>query len=266
MQKCISLSILEENILKDYILECCVDSVESALEAQKGGANRVELCSALVIGGLSPSVALFEKVREVLNIKIHVLLRPRFGDFCYTDYEHEIIKDEVKKFRELGADGVVIGALKQDGSLNMEQMKELVEEAGDMSITLHRAFDMCKDPMKTLYDVKELGIHTILTSGQKNSCINGTDLLAELVKEAGKEVDILIGGGVDASVIETLYNETGATSYHMSGKITLDSQMEYRKEDVNMGVASMSEYEIWRTSAERVAAAKEILEKIRDKN
>lgn len=252
--------------MKDYILECCVDSVESALEAQKGGANRVELCSALVIGGLSPSVALFQKVKEVLDIKIHVLLRPRFGDFCYTDYEHEIIKEEVRKFRELGADGVVIGTLKPDGTLNMEQMKELVEEAGTMSITLHRAFDMCKDPMKTLNDVKELGIHTILTSGQKNSCINGTDLLAKLVKEADEKVDILIGGGVNASVIEELYNETGATSYHMSGKITLDSKMEYRRSDVNMGVASMSEYEIWRTSSNRVSAAKEVLEKLRDKN
>ena len=252
--------------MKDYILECCVDSVESAIAAQKGGANRVELCSALVIGGLSPSVALFQKVKEVLDIKIHVLLRPRFGDFCYTDYEHEIIKEEVRKFRELGADGVVIGTLKPDGTLNMGQMKELVEEAGTMSITLHRAFDMCKDPMKTLNDVKELGIHTILTSGQKNSCINGTDLLAKLVEEADKKVDILIGGGVDASVIEELYNKTGATSYHMSGKITLDSKMEYRRSDVNMGVASMSEYEIWRTSSNRVSAAKEVLEKLRDKN
>ena len=252
--------------MKDYILECCVDSVESALAAQKGGANRVELCSALVIGGLSPSVALFEKVKEVLNIKIHVLLRPRFGDFCYTDFEHEIIKEEIRKFRELGADGIVIGTLKPDGSLNIEQMKELVSEAGNMSITLHRAFDMCKDPMKTLNEVKELGIHTILTSGQKNSCINGTNLLGKLVQEAGENVDILIGGGVDASVINELYEKTGATSYHMSGKVTLDSQMEYRKEDVSMGVASMSEYEIWRTSAERVASAKEVLDKIRDKN
>ncbi len=252
--------------MKDYILECCVDSVESAIEAQKGGANRVELCSALVIGGLSPSVALFKKVREAIDIKIHVLLRPRFGDFCYTDYEHDIIKEEVKMFRELGADGVVIGTLKQDGSLNMEQMKELISEAGSMSITLHRAFDMCKDPLKTLADVKELGIHTILTSGQKNSCIYGTELLSNLVNEAGNEVDILIGGGVDASVIEELHNKTGATSYHMSGKVTLDSEMNYRKEDVNMGVATMSEYEIWRTSADRVSAAKAILEKIRDKN
>lgn len=250
--------------MKDYILECCVDSVESALEAQKGGANRVELCSALVIGGLSPSVALFKMVRDAIDIKIHVLLRPRFGDFCYTEYEHEIIKEEVKMFRELGADGIVIGTLKQDGSLNMEQMRELVSEAGEMSITLHRAFDMCEDPMKTLEDVKDLGIHTILTSGQKNSCINGTELLAELVRKADNKVDILIGGGVDASVIQELYDKTGATSYHMSGKITLDSEMQYRKEDVSMGVASMSEYEIWRTSSVRVAAAKNVLDKIRD--
>lgn len=256
----------EENILKDYILECCVDSVESALEAQKGGANRIELCSALVIGGLTPSVALFQRVKELLDIKIHVLLRPRFGDFCYTDYEHEIIKEEVRKFRELGADGVVIGTLKPDGTLNMEQMTELVKEAGEMSITLHRAFDMCKDPIETLENVKELGIHTILTSGQKNSCINGTQLLSELVRKADNKVDILIGGGVDAAVIEELHNNTGATSYHMSGKVTIDSKMEYRKEDVSMGVASMNEYEIWRTSSDRVSAAKRILDKIRDKN
>ena len=132
--------------MEKYILECCVDSVESAMEAEKGGANRIELCSALVIGGLSPSKALFEKVKENVSIKIHVLLRPRFGDFCYTQFEHEIIKQEIRMFKELGADGVVIGTLNPDGSLNMEQMQELVEEANGMSITLHRAFDMSADP------------------------------------------------------------------------------------------------------------------------
>ena len=248
--------------MENYILECCVDSVESAIEAEKGGANRIELCSALVIGGLSPSKALFEKVKEQVNIKIHVLLRPRFGDFCYTDFEHEIIKKEIKMFKELGADGVVIGTLKSDGSLNLEQMKELVEEAEGMSITLHRAFDMCADPFRTLEEVKELGIHTILTSGQKNSCIDGKDLLGQLMKKANREVDILIGGGVDVSVIPALYESTGATSYHMSGKVTLDSEMQYRKEDVSMGVASMSEYQIWRTSAERVSQVKLVLEEL----
>ena len=248
--------------MENYILECCVDSVESAIEAEKGGANRIELCSALVIGGLSPSKALFEKVKEQVNIKIHVLLRPRFGDFCYTDFEHEIIKKEIKMFKELGADGVVIGTLKSDGSLNLEQMKELVEDAEGMSITLHRAFDMCADPFRTLEEVKELGIHTILTSGQKNNCIDGKELLGQLMKKANREVDILIGGGVDVSVIPALYESTGATSYHMSGKVTLDSEMQYRKEDVSMGVACMSEYQVWRTSAERVAQVKLVLEEL----
>lgn len=248
--------------MKDYILECCVDSVESALEAKRGGADRIELCSALVIGGLSPSKALFEKIKSEVGIRTHVLLRPRFGDFCYTDYEHEIIKEEIRMFREAGADGVVIGNLKPDGTLNMEQMRELVEEAKGMSITLHRAFDMCKDPMQTLEQVKELGINTILTSGQKNNCIDGTDLLAQLVAKAEGKTDILIGGGVDASVIKELHEKTGSKCYHMSGKITLDSEMKYRKEDVSMGVASMSEYQIWRTSAERVRAAQRVLEEI----
>lgn len=248
--------------MNDFILECCVDSVESAVEAEKGGAKRLELCSALVIGGLSPSKILYEKVREAVKIPIHVLLRPRFGDFCYTDFEYQIIKEEVVMFRDLGADGVVIGNLKPDGTLNIDQMKELVKEAGNMSITLHRAFDMCADPMQTLEDVKLLGIHTILTSGQRNNCIEGTELLAELVKNAEGKVDILIGGGVDASVIEKLYHETGSTSYHMSGKITWDSEMKYRKKDVSMGVASMSEYQIWRTSAERISAARKVLESL----
>lgn len=248
--------------MDNYILECCVDSVESAIEAKRGGANRIELCSGLVIGGLSPSKALFETVREHVDIRIHTLLRPRFGDFCYTDYEHEMLKKEVKMFRELGADGVVIGALRPDGSLHTEQMKELVEEAQDMSITLHRAFDMCKNPFETLEQAKQLGIHTILTSGQKNNCVEGTELLAKLVEKAEGKLDILIAGGVDGNIISNLYKETGSHTYHMSGKVTLDSEMKYRKEDVSMGVASMNEYEIWRTSADRIRMAKEILESL----
>ena len=248
--------------MKNYILECCVDSFESAMEAQQGGADRIELCSALVIGGLSPSPSLFKRIKKELGIRTHVLLRPRFGDFCYTEHEHEIIKEEIKIFRELGADGVVIGSLKPDGSLDMVQMRELMQEAKGMSVTLHRAFDMCKDPFFTLKQAKELGINTILTSGQKNHCIDGSELLAGLVEKAKGQVDILIGAGVDAAVIEKLYEKTKSTCYHMSGKITLDSRMEYRKEDVSMGVASMNEYEIWRTSAEKIAQAKAVLENI----
>lgn len=248
--------------MKNHILECCVDSAESALAAKRGGADRLELCSALVIGGLSPSMALFQRIRELTDIRIHVLLRPRFGDFCYTENEHEIIRNEIRMFRAAGAQGVVIGSLKPDGSLDMKQMRELVSEAQGMSVTLHRAFDMCRDPFETLEQAKELGIHTILTSGQKNTCADGAELLAELVKAAAGQVDILLGAGINAQVILQLYAQTGATSYHMSGKIVAGSAMQYRRSDVNMGIASMSEYEIWQTSEEKVRAAKAVLESL----
>ena len=245
-----------------YTLECCVDSVESAIAAKKGGADRIELCSALVIGGLSPSQALYWKIREQVDIPIRVLLRPRFGDFCYTDFEHEIIKEEIRSFRKLGADGIVIGTMKPDGTLNVEQMKELIEEAKGMSVTLHRAFDMCKNPFMALEEARKLGINTILTSGQKNTCIDGVELLKELVEKAQGETEILVGGGVDASVLPVLAEKTKAKAYHMSGKISMESEMRYRKQDVSMGIASVSEYEIWRTSEKRVREARKILDEL----
>lgn len=243
-----------------YTLECCVDSVESAIAAKKGGADRLELCSALVIGGLSPSQALYRKIREQADIPIRVLLRPRFGDFCYTDYEHEILKEEVRSFRKLGADGIVIGTMKPDGTLNLEQMKELMEEAQGMTVTLHRAFDMCQDPFQTLEEAKRLGIHTILTSGQKNVCTEGMDLLKELVEQAQGKTEILVGGGVDASVLPVLAEKTKAKAFHMSGKVSIESEMQYRKQDVSMGAASVSEYEIWRTSEKRIREARRVLD------
>lgn len=243
-----------------YTLECCVDSVESAIAAKKGGADRLELCSALVIGGLSPSQALYRKIREQADIPIRVLLRPRFGDFCYTDYEHEILKEEVRSFRKLGADGIVIGTMKPDGTLNLEQMKELMEEAQGMTVTLHRAFDMCQDPFQTLEEAKRIGIHTILTSGQKNVCTGGMDLLKELVEQAQGKTEILVGGGVDASVLPVLAEKTKAKAFHMSGKVSIESEMQYRKQDVSMGVASVSEYEIWRTSEKRIREARRVLD------
>lgn len=244
--------------MNNYVLECCADSVQSAINAEKGGANRIELCSALVIGGLSPSVCLFDEVMKNCSIKVNVLLRPRFGDFCYDDYEIEIIKNEIKMFRERGANGVVIGVLKPDGTLDMEKMKYLMEEAKGIDVTLHRAFDVAKDPYKTLEQAKELGINTILTSGQKNSAMDGAELLKDLVSKS-ENVDILVGSGVSAEAIKPLYDMTKATSYHMSGKVTLESRMTYRKEGVSMGAAGVSEFEIFETSVEKVKAASELL-------
>ena len=248
--------------MKKYILESCVDSVESALAAAEGGADRLELCANLIIGGTTPSPALFEEIRKVSTIRMHALIRPRFGDFCYTDYEFAIIRREVAMYREMGAEGVVIGCLNPDGSLNMEQMEILMEEAGGMSVTLHRAFDVCRDPFEALDQAKKLGIHTILTSGQKNSASAGRDLLKELTERAGDAIDIMAGGGVNAQVIRELAPYTGAHVFHMSGKITLDSRMEYRREGVNMGLPSLSEFEIWRTKAENIRAAREVLDSL----
>lgn len=245
--------------MKKPLLECCVDTVESALAAKEGGADRLELCANLLIGGTTSDINLYHRIRERCDILINVLIRPRFGDFCYTDEEFEIIRRDVKMFREAKADGVVIGILKPDGSLDVERMAILMEEAGPMSVTLHRAFDVCCDPYQALEQAKQLHIDTILTSGQKNTAIEGKELLTELVQLAKGEIDILIGSGVKASVIEQLAKLTGATSFHMSGKVTLDSPMTYRKQEVSMGLPLVSEYTLWQTSAEEIAKAKAVL-------
>lgn len=248
--------------MDNFILEACVDSVESAMAAVRGGATRLELCGSLVIGGTTPNPWLFKEIRRLSDIRIHALIRPRFGDFCYTDEEFILIKEAVKEYRCLGAEGVVIGNLNPDGTLNMEQMKILMEEAGDMSVTLHRAFDVCADPYETMEQAISLGIDTILTSGQKNVCTLGTDLLRDLVEKSAGRIVIQVGSGVNADVIQEVYPKTHATAYHMSGKVTLDSSMIYRKEGVNMGLPSISEYEIWRTDENAVRRAREVLEKL----
>ena len=248
--------------MEGYILEACVDSVESALAAAEGGATRLELCSNLVIGGTTPSPWMYEEIRKHSDIRIHALIRPRFGDFCYTESEFSIIRQAVRAFRDMGAEGVVFGILKPDGTLNLEQMKELMEEAKGMSVTLHRAFDLCVDPYEAMEQAIELGIETILTSGQKNICTQGTGLLRELVEKSRGRIKIQVGSGVNAQVIREVYPLTKARAYHMSGKVTLDSPMRYRKEGVNMGLPTISEYEIWRTDADNIREAKCVLEEL----
>ena len=247
--------------MKNYILECCVDSVESAINAVKGGASRLELCSNLIIGGTTPDVALVKEIRKYTDIRIHALIRPRFGDFCYTEYEMEIMKSQIRALKEAGVEGVVIGVLDVEGNLDILKMKELLQESKGLSVTLHRAFDMCRNPYRALEESIELDINTILTSGQKQSAWEGKELLAELVEKADGRIDIMAGAGIGASVIEKLIPITKGTSYHMSGKVTLDSPMKYRKADVSMGLPSLSEYEIWQTSEDAVRDAVNVLHK-----
>lgn len=245
--------------MEKFILECCADSVESALNAAEGGASRLELCANLPIGGTTPDLALYHRIRKESEIRIHALIRPRFGDFCYSDYEMDIMREQIRMFRQEKAQAVVIGVLNEDGELNLQAMERLIQEAEGMSVTLHRAFDMCRDPFRALEEAVSLGVDTILTSGQRESAWEGRELLAELVRRAEGRIDIMAGGGIGADVIRRLRPITGGTSYHMSGKVTLESPMRYRKAEVSMGLPSLSEYEIWQTSTEKVEEAVRML-------
>jgi copper homeostasis protein len=193
---------------------------------------------------------------------MHALIRPRFGDFCYTAYEYLVMKEEVRMFRELGAEGVVIGILNPEGTLDMKAMSGLMEEAEGMSVTLHRAFDMSTDPYETMEQAISLGMDTILTSGQKNACTKGIPLLKCLVEKSGGRICIQAGGGVNADAIRRVYPDSGVTAYHMSGKEALDSAMRYRKKEVNMGLPSLSEYTIYRTGEENIRQARKALEEM----
>lgn len=245
-----------------YILECCVDSTESAIIATKAGASRLELCSNLIIGGTTPSLSLFGQIRKQCSTRIHVLIRPRFGDFCYTENEIDIMCDEIRNFKEAGAEGIVIGALNPDGSVNWTAMDRMIEAGKGMWITMHRAFDVCKDPFTELENCIKHGVSCILTSGQENNAIDGTACIKELIEKSKGHIQILIGSGVSASVIEPLYRSTGATAYHMSGKEVLDSAMIYRKDNVYMGLDGLSEYSIWRTKKENVEDAVQVLNRL----
>lgn len=246
-----------------YILECCVDSVESALCAEKGGASRLELCANLPIGGPTPTPALLHRIRRESDIRIHVLIRPRFGDFCYSDYELDMMCEEIRMFREeKNVQAVVIGVLNADGNLNLAAMEKMMREAQGMDVTLHRAFDMCRDPHKTMEEAIALGVRTILTSGQQQSAWEGRNLIRQLIEQADGRIDIMAGAGIGAEAIRLLRPVTGGSSYHMSGKITKESAMCYRKAEVSMGLPSLSEYEIWQTSEENVRKAIDVLKEI----
>ena len=240
------------------ILEVCVDSVESAVNAETGGADRIELCGDLIVGGITPSLALFERIREKINIPIHVLLRPRFGDFLYSEEEMEVLVRQAGMFAKAGADNLVIGCLTPDGRLDLDAMNRIIDAAGDTPVNLHRAFDMCRDLNEALEDAKKLGVKSILTSGGYASAKEGAKVLDELKKNSG-DIDIMAGAGMNAQNIKFMLNTTALTAFHMSGKKTLQSKMEYRNPKVNMGLPTLSEYEIIQTDVQEILAAKLVM-------
>ena len=242
------------------ILEVCVDSVESAVNAEAGGADRIELCGDLIVGGITPSLALFERIREKINIPIHVLLRPRFGDFLYSDEEMEVLIRQAKAFAKAGADNLVIGCLTPDGRLDLGAMKRIIDAADGTPINLHRAFDMCRDLDEALEDAKQLGVVSILTSGGFASALDGIEVLNRLKKSAGN-IDIMAGAGMNAKNIKYMMDNSALTAFHMSGKKTLQSKMAYRNPRVNMGLPTLSEYEIIQTDENEIRAARLVMDR-----
>ena len=250
--------------MKKYTLEICVDSVKSAINAQRGGATRLELCSNLIIGGTTPTKSLFKEVKKNVDIPINVLIRPRFGDFLYSDYDINIIRNEIKIFREAGVNGIVVGVLTKDGEIDVDNMKKFIDEAQNIPITFHRAFDVCKNPIKAFHQLQELKIQNILTSGQAQNCLKGKKLLKELVDLSNKNNEktrILVGAGLNIENIEEIANFTGAVNFHFSAKKIKQSKMEYRKQNVNMGLKEFDEFEILETDDKLVRKMTDYLQK-----
>ncbi|MCL4136832.1 UNVERIFIED_CONTAM: hypothetical protein GTU68_008242 [Idotea baltica] len=235
-------------------LEVCIDSVAGAKAAEKGGANRVELCDNLVEGGTTPSFGMVEQCLESSNLPVMMMIRPRGGDFLYDKDEFEVMKRNVLHARTLGVMGVVFGMLTAEGDIDRAQTAQLVEAAGPLSVTFHRAFDMCRNPHKGLELLKELGIARILTSGQESSAHEGIPLIRELIDLAGDQLIIMPGGGVNEKTLPDIVRLTQAKECHTSAKTTFPSKMKYFNPKVYMGVPGSAEYEIKSVSAKRVAA------------
>jgi copper homeostasis protein len=241
-----------------HSVEICAYSLASCLAAQRGGAQRVELCGGFYEGGTTPSAGLITLARKALNIKLYVMIRPRGGDFCYDTNEIETMLQDIYIAKQLGTDGVVLGVLKPDGQVNQEQTRQLVMAAAPMGVTFHRAFDVAASPTDALESIHEAGCERILTSGQRSFAHEGIELLASLALQAKKRIEIMAGSGVNEHNALALL-QAGVDALHLSGKISLDSPMKFRKEGISMGgVPGLSEYEIVVTDYQKVQKVVEI--------
>jgi len=234
-------------------IEICANSVASCVEAQKGGAMRVELCAGIPEGGTTPSQGTIAVTRELLEIPIHVIIRPRAGDFLYSPEEVRVMERDIAVAKDCGANGVVIGCLTPEGEIDCRLTERLIKCADGLSVTFHRAFDMCVDPMKALEELINMGCNRILTSGQMPTAEEGISLLKELVEKAIGRIIILPGCGINEKNINKIAEETGAEEFHLSAREAIQSGMVYRNPKVSMGgTVQVDEYAEPRTSAERV--------------
>lgn len=236
------------------IIEICANSAQSCVEAEMGGASRVELCAGIPEGGTTPSYGEIKTAQTLTStIDINVIIRPRGGDFLYTEAEVEAMLLDIELCKQLGVHGVVFGCLTSEGDIDVPLMRRLIEAAKPLSVTCHRAFDVCRDPFAALEQLIELGCDRILTSGQQSTAEKGIPLLKQLVERAGQRIIIMPGCGVREGNIARIEAETGAREFHTSARSVVHSQMRYRKEEVPMGSSAVtSEFETVQTDREKV--------------
>jgi copper homeostasis protein len=234
-------------------LEICVESVAGAMAAQEGGADRVELCANLLEGGTTPSPGSMLLARRNLQIALQVMIRPRGGDFCYSATEFDIMKLDIVAAKNAGANGIVLGILKADGTVDAARTRELVALARPMSVTFHRAFDMARDPYEAMETLIEIGLDRILTSGQESSVIEGLDLISNLVKKAGDRIIIMPGGGINERNFDKIARQSNAKELHVAALVEVEGPMEFRNSRCFMGgELRPPEFSILATDATRV--------------
>ncbi|MFZ5972008.1 MAG: copper homeostasis protein CutC [Bacteroidota bacterium] len=234
-------------------VEIVVYNIESAMNAQKGGADRIELCDNPAEGGTTPSYGTIAQVRQSLSIDVFVMIRPRGGDFAYSNYEYHAMKKDIEACKRLSVDGIVLGILKPDGTLDKERCKKLIDYARPLKVTCHRAFDMAKDPMQTLEDCIQVGFDRILTAGQQAQALKGATLIGELRKKANGRIAIMAGSGVNETTVQEIVRLSGVNEIHFSASSSRESAMIFRNESIaGMGSDEGSEFRVRTVDVDRV--------------
>jgi len=224
-------------------IEVCVDSLESAIAAERGGAQRVELCSGLPLGGVTPSAGLLATARKKISVGLHVMIRPREGDFYYTADEFSVMQRDVLMAKQLGADGVVLGLLDENGNVDVPRARQLIDLARPLKTTFHRAFDMSANLQNSLEQVLETGADMILTSGGAPTALVGAAVLKNLMDAAGGRINIMACGGINAQNVRAVIEKTGANEIHVGLRTSVVSQMSYKNENISLGTLKSSDYQ-----------------------
>jgi copper homeostasis protein len=249
------------------LLEIVVYNIESALRAQEGGADRIELCDNPGEGGTTPSYAVIEAVRQNVNMDVYVMIRPRGGDFLYSNYEFHAMKRDIHQCQKISVDGVVFGILTAEGRLDVKRCKELIERARPLKVTCHRAFDMTRDPFEALEDCIEAGFDRILTAGQQAQADKGKELIGQLIQKANSRIAIMPGSGVNENTVEEILRLTKATEIHFSATAFRESAMRYRNDQIaGMGSEEGSEFKLRTVNPERVRKMRALAEEVERSN